>query len=686
VKLKITKALVTSVATSVGILGVSAGVVFGVSAGMYRVSYMDLESMDARLNAAKTQNCYSQNVISKWNMRDELNPNEQVITETKWKEVHGDGVPLPNLTKDGKDPGWSKKVDESEMHRRWKFATMCIDGSTHSTLDRSFNESLYRGIISFIQGRDVTEELSGDSTVEPSTLSGNYTAASFKPAEDNNNGLTSTYKAIAAETDHRILGLAGFNHVSPLGDLGTVDEHGVFQFGTQFQALKNMLMLLIDGNVPNNQAVSSVLFRADQPGFLTAIATAMYFYNNLHIYHKGYKELSMGLYGGNPIPTVTIYMGGAQRGVEFFNHYVLSMGLLDHEFGIINSEPVPSERIKLLEEVYIDLKKLLDYSKHKDDIYAYLNNQQSKYTKFDDIKADLYDEYKIRVIKLGQYGTHFTGSFASGDAIGITKQYLTRGASAIMAVAGPQSLDSAQEIQNQGSECIVVGVDTAMENGSYQRKHTSGGLEDKSIAPDQSKPSHKDNIIKFSAIKDIATVTKKFCELSIQGKNFDVASSTDAGQPDPAKAICGVGYQTCGNILNGLISISFDGWHPFIQAMRHIVIRDGQGSFEDSWTTQAIAYVDTVDIPQTVKVNLKDISKLDTYNKKLQIGDDQSDTVEKYYPHMTAILGKILSEIELDFYGRTVINDNGVIREPKDKAEGRMSILNWLTNNMYFTS
>jgi len=711
VKLKVTKALVTSIATSVGLLGASAGIVFGVSAGMYKVRYMDLETMQTRINSALTQNTYSQNVSSKWNMNENLNPLEMNISDAKWKLIHGDTIPQPNKAKNGDTINWTSPDAEANAKNKWKYVTMCIDGSTHSTLDRSFNQGLYNGIVNFIQGVDVNgTDLKSDSTTMPSTVLGSNTAASFKPAEDNNNGLTSTYKAIASpSTSFRMLGLAGFNHVSPLGDLGTVDESGRFVFSQQYKDIEKMLMLLIDGTIPNNQNISSVLFRSDQPGFLTSVATCMYFYNNLHTYHKGYRNLSVGLYGGNPIPTVTVYLGGFERGVEFFNKFILLDGMLKNEFK--NNLCIDPDPIGTLETNpdFHDLKNLIDYSKTKSDIYAFLRKEQSSYTTADAIIYDLYNEYKIRVIQLGKYATHFTGSFNSGDAIGITKQYLARGASAIVAVAGPQSLDSAQEIQNQGSDCIVVGVDTPMENGQYQRAFGRKGFTDQNVAktkawdPEdptkeitvESKPAQRDNIIKFSAVKDITTVTKKFCELAIQNKNFDVeltdGEGKGTGQPHPLRSICGVGYQTCGNILNGLISISFDGWHPYVQAVKHIV--GTKGWFADTWQRKAIEYFNSAagrDVPSTVQKNIQLIDHIDTYNPLLQVGDTEDETITKYYSHITAILGMMLSEVKLDFSGIAIVPtfdaSGNLVKVEEAKGEAaKMSVLDWLTSNMYFT-
>jgi basic membrane lipoprotein Med (substrate-binding protein (PBP1-ABC) superfamily) len=69
------------------------------------------------------------------------------------------------------------------------------------------------------------------------------------------------------------------------------------------------------------------------------------------------------------------------------------------------------------------------------------------------------------------------------------------GADAIMPVAGPQTIDTVQEIKNQHSKCIVVGVDTAQEE--------SKTVNDKSSFTDA---TGNNDIIKFSAVKQIANM------------------------------------------------------------------------------------------------------------------------------------------------------------------------------------
>jgi basic membrane lipoprotein Med (substrate-binding protein (PBP1-ABC) superfamily) len=82
------------------------------------------------------------------------------------------------------------------------------------------------------------------------------------------------------------------------------------------------------------------------------------------------------------------------------------------------------------------------------------------------------------------------------------------GADAIMAVAGPQTIDTVQEIKNQGSKCIVVGVDTPQEDNPTV--NDSGIYTDNALTVDTSNSyvNHVSNnsIIKFSAIKGIQPI------------------------------------------------------------------------------------------------------------------------------------------------------------------------------------
>lgn len=67
-KFKVKNILTKSTLASTALLAGSAGIVFGISAGMYKVNYMDLTNAEARVLAARMSNYYSQNIKSGWNM------------------------------------------------------------------------------------------------------------------------------------------------------------------------------------------------------------------------------------------------------------------------------------------------------------------------------------------------------------------------------------------------------------------------------------------------------------------------------------------------------------------------------------------------------------------------------------------------------------------------------------------
>ncbi|MCQ2957114.1 MAG: BMP family ABC transporter substrate-binding protein [Mycoplasmoidaceae bacterium] len=414
---------------------------------------------------------------------------------------------------------------------------MVIDGATHTTMDRSFNQSLYEGLVDF--NKNIQCKSYSPQNMEPRK---NNTAMSLKPSQDNTTEFINTYMSIIDDERNGVVGLAGFNHSTPLNALmfHNKDEDGIYEaYATAnsqaaIERTGKTGFILLDANCANNQNVASVQFRADQPGFLAALAVGEYLYNNLDIYHNEFQDLSVAEFGGVSIPTVMIYMGGFQRGIEFFNVKVLQSALSRGSYYYLKStEPSPEDALRE-RRCYKTFIELVKHSKYQDEINELRDNtsltDEEKLAKFaEEIQPKVYEEYSIKIIKLGDIGTHFTGTFAAGDAIGITKQYLNRGASAIIAVAGPQSLDAAQEIQNQNSKCILVGVDSAMENGDYQRFHKGCSIDnkkvhntndpyiDKSVADDGSTPTEANSIIKFSAVKDIKAVSNKISRLIAQG-------------------------------------------------------------------------------------------------------------------------------------------------------------------------
>lgn len=746
------QSLVRDVVVSSCLLGASAGIVFGVSAGTFHINYMNLNDADARLLASQTAGYYGENIDSAWNMNG-VKDGDNVVIEATPAPDHAEIADFedyktthPSLSSGDWWPGNEDSQKELELEKneetdisdsaikaRYAYSSMVIDGATHSTMDRSFNQSLYEGLADFIKNKSLT---SYDSESQTDPLEYNC-AKSYKPSQDNTAAFVDTYLSVMEQ--HHVVGLAGFNHSTPLSNMMT--HEGTNGFTTcSSESLTKMAdqtaFILLDSNIANNQNIASVQFRADQPGFLTAIATCQYFFNNLDLYHDKFQDMSVGMYGGVQIPTVTIYMGGFERGIEFFNYTVLYNIIYFGSQVWFNFAPNPDD-YKLWYDKFVDL---VNHSKYKQQIEELPKNETGLGTFMSDIYSSFYNEFSIKSIKLGDTSTHFSGTFTAGDAIGITKQYLNRGASAIIAVAGPQSLDSAQEIQNQNSKCIVIGVDTAMENSDYQRFHKGCGEEtrtkpneadpymDKTKAEDGTVSSQANSIIKFSAIKDIKTVTKRIVRLIAEGKRWDAerdAVDTQVGKkPDPNKAVCGPGFQTCGNILNGLISISWDGFYPLLQAFEYayFYIRDvGTRQFipmplEEAWANAGADYFMGLPNPEldalqeefptytgenptlSIVEGVKDINNLLTFSHADKDDPTKDSVFYKNYNHTMGILGCLLNNLYIPFKP-----DMSLVRE-KDPETGEftyrkmtakdfnhedglmMTILDWLEVNMYLMS
>jgi basic membrane lipoprotein Med (substrate-binding protein (PBP1-ABC) superfamily) len=72
--------------------------------------------------------------------------------------------------------------------------------------------------------------------------------------------------------------------------------------------------ILLDANTPDDKNIASVVFRSDEVAFMSAIATCQYLNDNFDEYKSG--GLRIGMFGGVAIPSVTIYMGGFEYGVQ----------------------------------------------------------------------------------------------------------------------------------------------------------------------------------------------------------------------------------------------------------------------------------------------------------------------------------------------------------------------------------
>ncbi len=370
-----------------------------------------------------------------------------------------------------------------------KFAEEVIDGSNHQVLDKSFNEGAYKGLYVWQQGQwkpgDEYPTVSDEQINEfYSKDNNNY---SGKPANDQPAGFVSTYSA-AVDAGKKVLVLPGYLHSTPLS-----------QFKTSRQDTYNKAgYILIDSNMENDKRIASVMFRADQSAFLAGLSACTYLSLNQKNFEHYIKKgpLSVGTFGGTSIPTVTIFMGGFERGVQFFNNYVLP---------------------------------LMNYSDED------------------------FEQHKVNVINLGKEDSYFSGTFTIGDGRSVVQNLLARGADAIMPVAGPQTIDTVQEIKNQKSDCIVVGVDTDQENSD---------MNETSVYDDGSDSKYHDKIIKFSAEKNIAYMTSAILKLA---EKKEETYSTDG-----KVKIGSFGYLTVGDLNNNGCKVSSGGEQYIVDMVKTI--------------------------------------------------------------------------------------------------------------------
>lgn len=586
-------------------------IVLTISTLTFKINYV-ITNHKTRKDANKLASYGNLNVKSEWNLSNKENFLPQPRKRTKDKEqidnYHQANTLNLKWVRNETNKNWKK-------NRRENMVMIC-DSSNSIALDKSFSQSLYHGLVQYINDNNAIDHnhLKND---------GENSAYWTRPTQDSSLFFQSIYDETAKK--RKVIHLCGFNHITPLNSIGVIKENDNKQKYKSFNSnFGNAAYILYDGDISNNQNIASVSFRADQSAFLTGIACCVELLKNVETYHKDGREMSIGIFGGVMIPTVLVFMGGIERGIELFNNHILPNiidKIIDNNKETINDFP--------------DLKKM---------------------TKFEWIKKNkekLKEEFSIKVISLGKQSSHFSGSFVCGDAIGLVKQFLNRGASAIIPVAGPQIVDAVNEIQNQKAKCFVIGVDTACEDGDIQKTMS---YDDKTIDKLNHQSKQHSNIIKFSALKNIGHIAKKQNELLCNNLNWD---NGDENKPDENKSVCSIGYRTNANILNGGSHISYDGWHFVMQGFKYLIFNDSK-EFDKVWDEKCKNF------------NLKDGKKIKNFSDAYNFDDKE---VYENYDIYGELLGEILNTQKINF------GDEETIGEHKTTT-----ILNWLDENMYFIS
>lgn len=252
----------------------------------------------------------------------------------------------------------------------------------------------------------------GISAILTVTIVGGYLSSISKnpyknyyrtPATDATQSFLSTFYSAVVDGANLLL-LPGFTLINPL-NLALEDS---WFNKTGFLLIDEAYMgnrPYQDNSVYFSSQVSSVQFRADQGSFITGIAMAMYLNVYKEYFLKNDDKLTWSTFGGgdNIYDAVVAFMSGFQKGVDWFNKYVVPK----------DKNLVPVEQI-------------------------FLGNS---------------------------FPDNFSGSFgpAGGNAI-IDKFLVTTKTDCLIPIAGAQTADAVAKIAGrQNQRTIVIGVDSPME-------------------------------------------------------------------------------------------------------------------------------------------------------------------------------------------------------------------------------
>lgn len=246
---------------------------------------------------------------------------------------------------------------------------------------------------------------------KPTMRYNSYTAT---PLSSSTSDLIQAYFSSAVDGS-KFLYLASFTHTTPLtnalnitkeenpaihnylgktGFLLIDDKYGLPIFNDNGIGLKNTNQPIWSTNV------ASVQFRVDLGSFITGIAIGE-FLNEYQSYFLNDNKLTWGIYGGMPYSSVTSYMGGFQKGINWFNKNI-----------------VPKKNgYKEIEQVFI-------------------NNELNG---------------------------NFSNGFGINDGDDLINRFLDKGVDVIIPIAGTQIGRAARLVRQRNARTIVIGVDSACE-------------------------------------------------------------------------------------------------------------------------------------------------------------------------------------------------------------------------------
>lgn len=171
-----------------------------------------------------------------------------------------------------------------------------------SITDKSFNEGALYGV-------------KGYAKAETKKYAQYLTSGGNNPTKAN---FDTSYKAADASSAKSTFVIAGFKHTI-LGSAATKDKDGnVVPAVPAWDKLAEHKVVAIDVHDANDDQFYGIEFKTEQSGFLAAYESGFQL-NKQYATEKSTDAIKVATFGGLKIPTVTAFMNGFAKGVEYFN-------------------------------------------------------------------------------------------------------------------------------------------------------------------------------------------------------------------------------------------------------------------------------------------------------------------------------------------------------------------------------
>lgn len=245
--------------------------------------------------------------------------------------------------------------------------------------------------------------------------SNRYQSYGSGPLSSSTTDLIQSYFS-AAVNGSKLLYLASYSHTVPLTkalDISEANNKPIYEY------LGKTGYILIDdqygvpvfndnGELSNvdqpiwSTNVASANFRVDLGSFVTGIAVGQFLNENMEYFAPNPNDkLTWATYGGAPYSSVTSFMGGLQRGVEWFNKNVVPK----------------NDKFKTVEQVFIGHESEQNFS--------------------------------------------FTFDPSGGN--NIIAKFLDMNVNVLIPIAGPQTSQAVRLIKQQNKKTVLIGVDSPLE-------------------------------------------------------------------------------------------------------------------------------------------------------------------------------------------------------------------------------